>query len=91
VGTPEGKRPLGKLRWRWVDNVKMDLGERGWGGVNCIGLAQNRDKWRALVNVVMKILNSIQCWETTEWLHNWWLSSSAKLNRVSYIFEPGCP
>jgi hypothetical protein len=48
-----GKRPLGRPRYRWVDNIKMDLGERGWGGVDWIGLAQDRDKWRALVNVVM--------------------------------------
>jgi hypothetical protein len=53
VGKPEGKRPLGRPRRRWVDNIKMDLLEVGWGGVDWIGLAQDRDKWRALVNAVM--------------------------------------
>jgi hypothetical protein len=55
VGKPEGKRPLGRPIRRWVDNIKMDLLEIGWGGVDWIGLAQERDKWRALVNVVMKL------------------------------------
>jgi hypothetical protein len=52
VGKPEEKRPLGRPRFRWVDNVKMDLGERGWDGVDWIGRAVDRDKWRALVNAV---------------------------------------
>jgi hypothetical protein len=55
VGKPEGKRPLGRTRRRWVDNIKMDLGERGWGVVNWIGLAQDGDKWKALVYSVMNI------------------------------------
>jgi hypothetical protein len=55
VGKPEGKRPLGKLRRRWVNNIKMDLLEIGWGGVDWIGLAEDRDKWRALVNAVMNL------------------------------------
>jgi hypothetical protein len=55
VGKPEGKRPLGRPRRRWVDNIKMDLLEIGWGGVNCVGLVQDRDKWRALVNAVMNL------------------------------------
>jgi hypothetical protein len=49
VGKPDGRRPLGRPRSRWVDNSKMDLLEIGWGGVDWIGLAQDRDKWRALV------------------------------------------
>jgi hypothetical protein len=52
VGKPEGKRPLRRHRRRWVDNIKMDLLEIGWGGVDWIGLAQDRDKWRALVIVM---------------------------------------
>ena len=52
---PEGKRPLGKLRRRWEDNIKMDLQEVGCRSMNWIDLAQNRDKWRALVNAVMKL------------------------------------
>jgi hypothetical protein len=47
--------PLGRPRCRWADNIKMDLLEIGWGGVDCIGLAQDRNKWRALVNVVMNL------------------------------------
>jgi hypothetical protein len=53
VGKPEGKRPLGRQRRRWVDNIRMDLGEVGWGDVDWIGLAQDRNKWRALVNSVL--------------------------------------
>jgi hypothetical protein len=49
------KRPLGRPRCKWVDNVKMDLLEIGWGGVEWIGLVQDRDKWRALVNAVMNV------------------------------------
>jgi hypothetical protein len=53
VGKPEGKRPLGISRRRWMDNIAMDLLEIGWSGVSWIGLAENRDKWKALVNAVM--------------------------------------
>jgi hypothetical protein len=55
VGKPEGKRPLGRPRHRWVDNFKMDHLEICCGGVGWIGLAQDRDKWRALVNAVMNL------------------------------------
>jgi hypothetical protein len=55
VGKPEGKRPLRRARRRWVGNIKMDLLEIGWGGVDWIGLAQDRDKWRALVNAVTNL------------------------------------
>jgi hypothetical protein len=53
VGKPEGKRPLGRPRRRWVDNISMDLGEAGCGGVDWTGLAQDRDSRRALVNSVL--------------------------------------
>ena len=53
VGKPEGRRPLGRPRRRWEDNIKMDLREVGWGGMDWINLAQDRDRWRALVNAVM--------------------------------------
>jgi hypothetical protein len=55
VGKPEGKTPLGRPRRRWVDNIKMDLGEIGWDGMDWIELAQDRDQWRALVNTVMNL------------------------------------
>jgi hypothetical protein len=55
MGKPEGKRPLGRPRRRWVDNIRMDHGEIGWDGVDWIGLAQDRDRWRALVNAVMNL------------------------------------
>jgi hypothetical protein len=55
VGDPEGKRSLGRPRRRWVDNIKMDLREIGWDGMNWIDLAQDRDRWRALVNTVMNL------------------------------------
>ena len=55
VGKPEGKRPLGRPRHRWEDNIKMDLQEVGCGGINWIELAQERDSWRALVNAVMNL------------------------------------
>ena len=55
VGKPEGKRPLGRPRRRWEDNIKMDLQEVGCGGVDWIELAQNKDRWRALVSTAMKI------------------------------------
>jgi hypothetical protein len=56
VGKPEGKTPLGKPRCRWENNIKMDLQEVRCGGMDWIGLAQDRDRWRASVNAVMN------CW-----------------------------
>jgi hypothetical protein len=56
VGKPEGKRPLGRPRLRWVYNIRMDLGEVGWGDVDWIGLAKDRNRWRALVYSVLKLL-----------------------------------
>jgi hypothetical protein len=55
VGKPEGKRPVENPRRRWIYNVKMDLLKIGLGGVDWIGLAQDRDKWSALVNTVMNL------------------------------------
>jgi hypothetical protein len=54
VGKPEAKRPLARPRRRWVDNIKMDLREIGWDGMDWIELAQDRDQWRALLNTVIK-------------------------------------
>jgi len=55
VGKSEGKRTLGRPRHRWEDNIKMDLQEVGCGGMDWIELAQDRDRWRALVNAVMNL------------------------------------
>jgi transposase len=55
VGKPEAKRPLGRPRRRWVNNIKMGLREIGWDGMHWIDLAQNKDQWRALVNMVMNL------------------------------------
>jgi hypothetical protein len=63
VRKPEGKRPLGRPRRRWIDIIKMDLSEIGLNVVDWIGLAQELDNEPS---------GSIKCWETTEWLHNLW-------------------
>jgi hypothetical protein len=55
VGKPEGKRPLGRPRCRWVDNIKIHLRETGWDDMDWIDLAQDRDQLRALVNTVMNL------------------------------------
>jgi len=55
VGKPEGKRPLGRPKRRWEDNIKMDLQEVGCGSMDWIELAHDRDRWRALVNAVMNL------------------------------------
>jgi len=55
VGKPEVKRPLGRPRRRWVDNIRMDLQEVGCGYIDLIGLAQDRDRWRTLVSAVMNL------------------------------------
>jgi len=55
VGKAEGKRPLGGPRRRWEDNIKMDLQEVRYGGIEWLELAQDRDRWRALVNAVINL------------------------------------
>jgi hypothetical protein len=55
VGKPEAKGPLGRRRRRWVDNIRVDLGEVGWGDVDWIELAQDRNRWRTLVNSVLNL------------------------------------
>jgi hypothetical protein len=55
VGKPEGKRPLGRPRRRWIDNIKMDLLEIGLSVADWIGLVQDKYRWRALVNAVMNL------------------------------------
>jgi hypothetical protein len=70
VGKPEGKRQLGRPRHRCVDNIKMDLREKEWDGVDWIDMVQDRDRWRALVNKVLKPVGSMKCWDVLEWLPN---------------------
>jgi hypothetical protein len=55
VGKPEGKRTLGRPKRRWVNNIKMYLREIGWGGVDWINMAQDKEQWRALVNTVLNL------------------------------------
>jgi hypothetical protein len=55
VGRTEGRRPLGRPRHRWEDDIKMDLQEVGWGGMDWIDMAQDRGRWRALVSAVMNL------------------------------------
>jgi hypothetical protein len=55
VGKPEGKKPLGRPRRRWVDNIRTDLVEVGWGDVDWIGLAKDRNRWGAVVNSVLNL------------------------------------
>jgi hypothetical protein len=70
VGKLEGKRPLGRPKSRWVDNIKIDFRDIGGDGVDWIDMTQDRNQWRALVNTVL----NLQVPRNTgilEWLHNW--------------------
>jgi hypothetical protein len=82
VGKPEGKRPLGRPRRRWIDNIKMDLLEIGLRAVDRIGLAQDRYRWRALVDVVMNLWIQYDG-ELPSCCTTCGLSSGAQLHRVS--------
>jgi len=68
VGKSEGKRQLERPRRRWEDNIKMDIQDVGCGGVNWIELAQDRDRWRALVTAGMEPLGSIKGGRFLDWL-----------------------
>jgi hypothetical protein len=83
VGKPEGKRPPGRPRRRWVDNITMDLVEVGWADVDWIGLAQDRDRWRALVNSVLNLRVPENAGKLSSVLTSRDLSSSAQLHGVS--------
>jgi hypothetical protein len=83
VGKPEGTRPLGRPRHRWVDNIRMDLGEVGWGDVDWIGLARDRNRWKALVNSVLNLHVPLYAGELLSGLTTGGLLSSAQLHRVS--------
>jgi hypothetical protein len=71
VRNPEGKRPLGKTRRRWVENIKIDLRDIGWDGMDWIDLAQDRDQGSCERG--NEASDSIKRWEVLEWLHNWQL------------------
>jgi hypothetical protein len=82
MGKPEGRRPLGRTTHRWVDNIKMDLGEVGWGDVDWVHLTQGRNRWRALVN-------SVKNWETIEW-PNILVTSRVVLSSIELVRERWC-
>jgi hypothetical protein len=82
VGKPEGKGLLGRPRRRWVGNIRVDLVEVGWSDVEWIGLAQDRDRWRALVNSVLNLWVPKNAWKLSSVLTAKDLSSSAQLHRV---------
>jgi hypothetical protein len=84
-GKPEGKRPLGRPRRRWLGNIKMDLVEVEWGDVDWIGLAQDRDRWRALVNLVLNLWVPQTAGKLSSVQTNRDLSSSAQLHGVSQL------
>jgi hypothetical protein len=84
VAKPEGKRPLGRQRRRWVD-VRIDLGEIGWGGLDWIGLAHDKDKWRALVNVVKNLRVPRNAGKLSTGYTAGDLSSSAQLIELSRL------
>jgi hypothetical protein len=83
VGKPEGKRPLGRLRCRWIDNTKMDLLEIGLSVVDWIGLAQDRYRWRAPVNLVMNLSVPYNAGNLPSGCTTCGLSSGTQLHRVS--------
>jgi hypothetical protein len=83
VGKTEGRRPIGRSRRRWVDNIGMALLEAGRGDVDWIGLARNRDRWRALVNSVLNIRVPQNAGKLSSVLTTGGLSSSAQLHGVS--------
>jgi hypothetical protein len=79
VGKPEGRRPLGRPRRRWVDNIRLDLGEVGWCDVGWISLAKDRNRWGALVNSVLKLRVPWNAGKLSSGLASSGLSSSAQL------------
>jgi hypothetical protein len=86
VGKPEGRRPLGRPRRRWLDNIRTDLVEVGWCDVDWIGLAQDRDRWRALVNSVLNLRIPKNAGKLSSGVTTRDLSSSAQLHVVIYIY-----
>jgi hypothetical protein len=83
VGKPDGKRPLRRPRRRWVDNIRITLGEVGWGDVDGIGLDKDRNRWRALVNSVLNLRVPWNVVKLSSGLASSGLSGSAQLHIVS--------
>jgi hypothetical protein len=88
VGKPEGKRSLGRPSHRLVDNIRMDLGQVRWGDVDWIGLAQDRNRWRALVDSVLKLRVPRNARNLSIVLTSSVLYSSVQLHTVSYLILP---
>jgi hypothetical protein len=83
VGKPGGKRPIGRSRRRWGDNIRMDRGEVGWGDVDWIGQTKDRNRWRAVVNSVLNLRVPWNAGKLSSGLTSSGLSSSAQLHIVS--------
>jgi hypothetical protein len=83
VGKPDGKRPLGRPRRRWMDAIRMDRGEVGYGDVDWIGLAQDRNRWRAVVNSLLNLRVPRNAGKLSSGLTSSGLSSSVQLHIVS--------
>jgi hypothetical protein len=83
VGKPEGKSPLGRPRCRWVDNIRMDLGEVGSGDVGWIDLAQDRNRWRVVVNSILNFQVPQNAENLSSGRTTGGLSCSTQLNLVS--------
>jgi hypothetical protein len=82
-----GKEQLGKPRCRWVDNIRMDLREVGWHDVDWIGMAQDRNRWRELVNSVLNLQVPQNAGTLSSGLRTGGLSSSAQIHRVSLVSQ----
>jgi hypothetical protein len=87
MGKPERKRPVGKPRRRRVDNINMDLLEIGWGGVDWIGLSQDRDNWGALVNTIMNLQVPQNAGKLSSAYTIGGLLSSSQFHRVSLVMH----
>jgi hypothetical protein len=84
VGKPEGKSPLGRPRRSFLDNIGMDLIEVGWGGVDWIALAKDRNRWRAVMNSVFNLRVPRSAGKLSSGLTSSGLSSTAQLHRAGY-------
>jgi hypothetical protein len=86
VGKPEGRKPLRRPRHRWLDNIRMVLVEVGWGDVKWVGLAQDRDRWRALVNSILNLRVPYNAGKLSSFQTTRDVSSSAQLHGVIILY-----